>query len=143
MLVPECVVAFVVPVFVSPCPSSVLFSLELAVLVLVVALRLRRSLWLRLRLWFGCGWLCLHTEQARAVEVSGVRRDAFGRMMPRPRGNFGRYCPGQPGAGIPVKKLNILAPGLRAWGRADETGYTPRSSLQWAETSLLYLTLCS
>ncbi|KAM5537449.1 hypothetical protein V8D89_008968, partial [Ganoderma adspersum] len=73
--------------------------------------------WLRLRLWFGCGWLCLHTEQARAVEVSGVRRDAFGRMMPRPRGNFGRYCPGQPGAGIPVKKLNILAPGLRAWGQ--------------------------
>ncbi|PIL26021.1 hypothetical protein GSI_11775 [Ganoderma sinense ZZ0214-1] len=65
--------------------------------------------WLWLRLWFG-------TEQARAVEVSGVRRDAFGRMMPRPRGNFGRYCPGQPGAGIPVEKLNILAPGL-GWGQ--------------------------
>ena len=32
--------------------------------------------------------------------------------MPRPRGNFGRYCPGQPGAGIPVKNLNILALGF-------------------------------
>ena len=102
----------VVLVFVSPCPSSVLFSSVLVLVSLVVALCLRRSLWLRLRLWFGCGSRCLHTEQARAVEVSGVRRDAFGRLMPRPRGNFGRYCPGQPGAGIPVKKLNILAPGF-------------------------------
>ena len=108
--------AFFVPVFVSPCPSSVLFSSELVLALLVVALRLRQSLWLwlrlLLRLWLGCSSLCLRTGQARAVEVSGVRRDAFGRLMPRPRGNFGRYCPGQPGAGIPVKKLNILALGF-------------------------------
>lgn len=119
MLVPESVVAFVVPVFISPCLCSLLvLSVSVFGLFKLVALCLWRSMWLQLwlrlwlLLWFRCGSLCLRTEQARAVEVSGVRRDAFGRMMPRPRGNFGRYCPGQPGAGIPVEKLNILALGL-------------------------------
>ena len=126
--------------FLCPCSSAFCSPASVVVIVLLFLSRLSSLLLLSWRSWF-CS---VHTEQARAAEVSGVRRDASGRMMPRPRGSFGRYCPGQPGAAFLCTRVEHPRPteGRAAvcyLRRSKETGYTPRTALKWAETSLLHL----